>query len=205
MNKLSSAFPTVAAFPGTLPDFGFAMAERPEPGATAQLRRIMEAIATAPPDKSLRSLHIRTGESRDAVREVVRALTAPTATHRLETFEIDCSDAYQLANEDDPAFSPWSLTTIPTLREIYVYSLTDVINRRQAAILEESLRSRRLSGCPPLRTIRWTSLFEQVPELFELWGDRADEVGSDLGFMYQVISAESPTTYFHKPDIWESQ
>ena len=175
------------------------MADHPQPAAIADLQRIMEAIATAPPDKSLQDLWIQPGPTRDAMREVVHALTGPTATHTLETIVIDCSALPDLGNTEDPAYSPWLLTTIPTLREIFVYCDHSIISPSQAAILQESLRRRRLSGCPPLGAIRFGNYFDDIEKMNfnENFYDRISEFDSNMESMHRVVLAESPTTEFY--------
>ena len=165
--------------------------------SSAEQRTILGAIGSAPLGKSLVSLDFEVAPEQDPLRDVVAALTGPNATHTLEWLKIDFVRAGEGFLHRDPAESPWSLATIPTLRHFVLDGYpAHVISRAPVPILEDALRSRRRSGHPPLGTIC-------LGERFSLWNyvhfedmeeDELREYAQLVQWMCAVVKAESPTT-----------
>ena len=90
------------------------------------------------------------------------------------------------------------LTASPTLRQFFTWPpfLDEIITPSQLAILEESFRSRRLSGHPPLRTVCLTVRFSDLIDSdFTDWqAEELCDFAELLQRMCAVVKSESPTT-----------
>ena len=164
---------------------------------TADQRKILGAIGSALPGKSLISLEFPVAPGQNSLRDVVHALTGPNATHTLEQLTIDGYPSSAYFEDEDPAASPWALATIPTLTYLVVDGYpSDVITRSQVAILEDALLSRRRSGHPPLRTIGLGRVFSDFAYIYSTGWDAEQlrEYAALLQRMWAVAKSESPTS-----------
>ena len=104
--------------------------------------RILDAIGSMPPDKSLTLLQL----SGRSIHAAVSALTGPNASHTIKELEVRC-----LSAEDMNAL--WSLLSIPTLERFTVDGHpTDVLSGPQIVVVQDTLQTRMHEGLPPLQT-----------------------------------------------------
>lgn len=151
--------------------------------------RILDAIGSMPPDKSLTLLQL----SGRSIHAAVSALTGPNASHTIKELEVRC-----LSAEDMNAL--WSLLSIPTLERFTVDGHpTDVLSGPQIVVVQDTLQTRMHEGLPPLQTVSLGSFFSAFcgPRPIVQWaaGDARD-MAALLQWIRAVIESESPTTEF---------
>ena len=116
------------------------------------LLRIVRAVSTAPPGKSLRLFEFSapvcdSHPTRHTLQSIIDSLTAPSATHALQTISMDL---YLTGGERSRAII-MPLFFIPTLQSLFLDSGVDVV----PIMLPQFLCERMRAGLAPLHTVNF--------------------------------------------------